>query len=110
MATIRSVLREEARKDTKTESKHLTYLYLLDYIKENNIILEKTIESNIRMEYIGDFYGLLMFFNNNPKLNYLNMLLNGLNSSNEYDALSTVMLFVDETDQKINSIMARLQL
>ena len=111
MATnIRSILNEELRKDVKTELKHLTYLYLLDYIKANSKPLEMIIETNIRMEYVGDFYGLLVYLNSNTKLQYLNMLLNDLNSSNEYDGSSTSVLIIDETDAKISSIMERLKL
>jgi hypothetical protein len=61
------------------------------------------------MEYVGDFYGLLRYNNTNSKLDYINLLINGLNSSNEYDGMNDTIYILDETDQKINVIMEKLK-
>ncbi len=110
MLNIRSILNEGIRTNIRTEEKNLSYFYLLEYIKKNCKLYEVEIESNIRLEYIGDFYGLLLFINTNPKLLYINTLLNGLSSSNEYDGMKTTLVYVNTDDPKIESIIRRLNI
>ena len=108
MVTIKTVIEKQGMQ-IKTDAKHRMYLYLLDYISKNCTFLELTLNTNIRMEYIGDFYGLLRYSNTNSKLDYINLLINGLNSSTEYDAVNDIIYIIDETDQKINVIMEKLK-
>lgn len=108
MATIRTVM-ENQGVQIKSDGKHRMYLYLLDYISKNSKFLEMTLDTNIRLEYVGDFYGLLRYNNTNSKLDYINLLINNLNSSNEYDGVNDTIYVVDETDQKINVIIEKLK-
>lgn len=109
MQTMRDILNEELLKESKSERKHLNYLYLLDYIKQNNKISRVEIESNIRLEYVGDFYGLLRYINTSSRYNYVNMLLNNLSSSHEYDGMNQVLYIVDEADAPMRVITERLK-
>lgn len=70
--------------------------------------MEIRLENNEKLEYLGDFYGLLKYRNCNPRLNYLNLLLNSLNSSNEFDGNVSTIYIVDETGQKIQAILMKL--
>lgn len=108
MANMRTVIKDKLRNNAKSDDKHLTYLYLLDYIKKTVKVESITLESNIRLEYVADFYGLLKYINTNDKLNYINLLLNNLESSHEYDGMQDVVYIIDETDSRISSIMERL--
>lgn len=108
MADIRSIIDRQGVQ-IKNDAKHRMYLYLLDYISKNCKFLEIVLDTNIRMEYIGDFYGLLRYSKTNSKLDYINLLINNLNSSNEYDAVSDIIYIIDETDQKINVIIEKLK-
>lgn len=108
MADIRTIIEKQGGQ-IKSDAKHRMYLYLLDYITTNCAFLTIVLETNIRIEYIGDFYGLLRYNNTNPKLDYINMLINNLNSSNEYDAVNDTIYILDETDQKINVIIEKLK-
>jgi hypothetical protein len=108
MVTIKTVMEKQAVQ-IKSDAKHRMYLYLLDYVSKNCKFLEISLETNIRMEYIGDFYGLLKYNNANSQLDYLNLLINNLNSSNEYDGVNDTIYILDETDQKINVIMEKLK-
>lgn len=108
MATIRTVMEKQAVQ-IKSDAKHRMYLYLLDYISKNCKFLELVLDTNIRMEYVGDFYGLLKYSKTNSKLDYINLLINGLNSSNEYDGINDTIYILDETDQKINVILEKLK-
>lgn len=108
MQTVRMVLRNKGNGNIKTEEKHLTYFYLLEYIKKNVRVQSVTLESNIRLEYVGDFYGLLTYLNTNPKLLYINTLLNGLSSSNEYDGIQSVINFINTDNPKVAAIITRL--
>lgn len=108
MTNIRTVI-EKQGEQIKSDAKHRMYLYLLDYISKNSKFLEIVLDTNIRMEYIGDFYGLLRYNNTNSKLDYIHLLINGLNSSNEYDAVNDTIYIIDETDQKINVVMEKLK-
>lgn len=108
MADMRTVIRDRLRSNAKSDDKHLTYLYLLDYIKKTVRVEAIVLESNIRLEYVADFYGLLKYINTNDKLNYLNLLLNNLESSHDYDGIQDTIYIIDETDSKISSIMERL--
>lgn len=108
MADMKTVLATKLNAEAKSDDKHLSYLYLLSYIKENVKIRNISLESNIRLEYKGDFYGLLRFLHTNDKLNYVNMLLNNLESSTAYDGMVDVISIIDETDAKIAVIMERL--
>jgi hypothetical protein len=108
MQTVRMVLKNKGNGNIKTEEKHLTYFYLLEYIKKNVRVQSVTLESNIRLEYVGDFYGLLTYLNTNPKLLYINTLLNGLSSSNEYDGIQSVINFINTDNPKVAAIITRL--
>lgn len=108
MVTIKTAI-EKQKGQIKTDGKHRMYLYLLDYISTNCKFLEIVLETNIRMEYIGDFYGLLKYNNTNSSLDYINLLINNLNSSNEYDAINDTIYILDETDQKINVVLEKLK-
>ena len=107
MDTIQDVITKQ-KVQIKSDAKHNTYLTLLDYISKNCKFLEVDIDSNIRIEYTGDFYGLLTYINSNPSLHYLNMLINGLSSSNEYDGNTSRLYLIDELDQKITYIISKL--
>jgi len=109
MINIEKILARHNDDDTKTEKKHTSYLYLLDYINANASINTISIESNIRLEYPGDFYGLLNYHNINKKLWYVTMLLNGLNSSNEYDGLDHTIRMLDETDPTVRYIIEKMK-
>ncbi len=108
--TMRQILNNLANEDIKTDSKHLTYFYLLDYIKANCKINIIEIPSNIRLEYIGDFYGLLTNQNTNRKLLYINTLLNGLESSSEYDGMLSTIKYINTDDSKTSAIIERLNI
>ncbi len=108
MKTIKDIINDQTEQ-IKTDAKHQSYLYLLDYIVSNVSILSINIDTNIRLEYTGDFYGLLKHQRCNPKLDYINTLLNGLNSSNEYLGTESTIYVIDETSQKINYIMSKLK-
>lgn len=108
MQTVRMVLSNRGKGNIKTEQKHLTYFYLLEYIKKNVPIQSVDLESNIRLEYVGDFYGLLTYINTNPKLLYINTLLNDLSSSNEYDGVQSNIKFINTDNPKVSAIITRL--
>lgn len=108
MKTIRTVIEEQGIQ-IKSDGKHKTFLYLLDYIRNTLDIREIELDSNIRLEYLSDFYGLLKYLNCNSKLDYLNLLLNDMSSSNEYDGQSSTIIIIDETNPKINYILEKIK-
>lgn len=108
MKTIRTVI-EEQNMQIKSDGKHRTFLYLLDYIRANIQLNTIDLDSNIRLEYLADFYGLLKYLNCNSKLEYLNMLLNDMSSSNEYDGQKSSIVIIDETNPKINYILDKIK-
>lgn len=108
MANIRQVLNNNLNGNIKTDDKHQVFFYLLDYIKKNCNIREMDVPSNIRLEYVADFYGLLLYLDTNPKLLYINTLLNDLASSNEYDGVKTTIKFVNTDDPKIAATILRV--
>lgn len=105
---IKKVIKKSINNGVRTEKRHLNYLYLLDWVRKNCKINTVDVSSNLRVEYIGDFNGLLLALHTNPKLQYINTLLNDISSSSEYDAQATTVLVLDETDANINTIMEKL--
>ena len=108
MGNIRQVLNNKMVGNKKTDERHLVFFYLLDYIKKNCKINEVEVQSNIRLEYVGDFYGLLLHSDTSPKLRYINTLLNDLSSSNEYNGVATTIKFLNTDDPKVASIIERV--
>lgn len=108
MADVFSVLESSLRDKRLRDSTNMTWLNLLQYIRANGLVKEISIDTNIRIEYIGDLHGLMIYLNTNRRLQYINMLLNGYNSSNEYDGGGTTLLIVNEIDEKIRYILDRI--
>ena len=111
MSSIRTILNNynASGSTNKTTGKHLMYLYLLDYIKTNCPLQEVSIANNIRLEYLSDFYGLLKHYGGNPTYDYINLLLNGYESSNEFNGEKSKIVMLNELDSKIVYINEKIK-
>lgn len=109
MNTIKTIIsKHTASTKIITHDKTLAYLHALDYIKNNGLTTAIDVAGNIRIEYLGDFYGLLLHLNTNREFLYINTLLNNLNSSNEYDGSLKTIVILEETNKKIEYIKTKL--
>jgi len=107
MVTMRKVLAKNTNIG-RSDKRNTNYLYSLDYIRNNVNLLTVDVSSNIRMEYPADFYGLLVHHNVSPRLHYVTMLLNGYNSSNEYNGVGNTLTIIDETDGNIRLLLKKM--
>jgi len=71
------------------------WVNIKDVLLKNHIVGEKVINNATANKYIGDMYGMLKEIGLEDVVIFPHILVNGYNSSRDYDGLTTKILLID---------------
>jgi hypothetical protein len=94
-----------------TDSFILSVISSKKYLVDSGNITARIVKDTIAYKYAGDFYGLLDYLNVPKQHHVVCMILNGLQSSGDYDGINTnILIYNQDSLDMIATVVSSIEI